>query len=140
MSTNSSPQARKQRPPESYARGARNFNTKLTWPKVDEIRQRAAAGESVCELSIAFGVTTTAIYKILQFRTWKLRPGAAVVGRAGEGLPLTREQLAAQQSDLGERLAQLEERVAALEAQLAADPLRGLRALAARLAVAQPRE
>lgn len=45
--------------------------TKLSWPKVEEIRRRAASGEKPADLASDFGCDATNIRLILRQRIWK---------------------------------------------------------------------
>jgi hypothetical protein len=49
-------------------------NAKLTWPEVDEIRERLAAGESQGSLGRKFNVSRKTISKIAHGETWTVRP------------------------------------------------------------------
>jgi hypothetical protein len=51
--------------------GERRWSAKLTWESVAEIRQRFAGGERQCDLAGEYGVSYTAIYKIVRDKRWR---------------------------------------------------------------------
>ncbi len=51
-------------------RGERNPSAKLDYAKATEIRARFAAGESGSALGVEYGVTATAICRVVNGRTW----------------------------------------------------------------------
>jgi len=51
-------------------RGELSYSAKLTWPQVKEIRQRASL-ESQSALAREFGVTQSAIWRIINNKTWR---------------------------------------------------------------------
>ena len=56
----------------AYTRkGEQNPSAKLDWEKVDRIRELLAAGKSTREVSLEFGVSTSAIFNIRKFKKWK---------------------------------------------------------------------
>lgn len=54
--------------------GEANRSSKLTWAKVDDIRARAAAGETQKALAKEYGVTETCVHKVITHQTWFNRP------------------------------------------------------------------
>lgn len=56
--------------PERVPRGERGSKARLTEQDVVEIRRRAAAGQRVCVLARAFGVTPSNIIRIRERKTW----------------------------------------------------------------------
>jgi predicted DNA-binding protein (UPF0251 family) len=61
--------------PRTWLTGEAHTQAKLTWPKVDEIRKRYAAGENQYELAAAFGVSQPVISSVVRHATWKVAPG-----------------------------------------------------------------
>lgn len=56
----------------SFKGGEENYNTKLTWEKVREIRRLySQTSHSYSTLSKLYGVGLTCILKIVRFQTWK---------------------------------------------------------------------
>jgi len=51
--------------------GERNGRARLTWPSVDEIRRRAAAGETQASLAAAFGVGKSQVHNIVARKSWR---------------------------------------------------------------------
>lgn len=52
--------------------GEKNYFSKLTWEKVNEIRDKLSKGYSLSELAKEYGVYKTAISKIKNNKTWKI--------------------------------------------------------------------
>jgi hypothetical protein len=59
--------------PERVLRGEQKSQAKLTWPKVREIRRRAASGESHHALAKEFVVVRSVVSTIVSGKSWPLR-------------------------------------------------------------------
>jgi hypothetical protein len=60
--------------PEKITRGEKHGQSKLTWNKIAEIRNRRLGGEQLKTLSKEYGVSDAEISKITKFQLWKNPP------------------------------------------------------------------